>query len=221
MCRFCWPHLLCHFLGVERDLNFELRAAEACPNRDCCWQACVCTLCCPCEAVLCAHYLCCTPRKAYNSHVARSEARRAKRAGTVPSLPKKRPRDLSPPPARSPEPTATNPLVPRLPSSYGLLGKKRTMTSQQQSPFFKLSMELREKIYRAALGDYAIYIVHLRAKDGEKDGRLGCLKSKLSAGRDPLHVRPLWPQSYVNRHTPLDENFGPGLLSLLKTCKRM
>jgi hypothetical protein len=95
------------------------------------------------------------------------------------------------------------------------------MTSQQQSPLFKLSMELREKVYRAVLGDYAICIIHLRAKDGAKDGRLGCLKCKLSPGRDPMRARPLWPQSYMTRYSPLDEILEPGLLSLLKTCKRM
>jgi hypothetical protein len=90
-------------------------------------------------------------------------------------------------------------------------------------------------IYRAVLGDYAIYIVQLRAKKDPEGGhrrnrkhrpRMGCLKTKLVAGRSAVDAEPLWPKDYKDGFDIKDDNFGStgpdgGLLRLLKTCKRV
>jgi hypothetical protein len=106
------------------------------------------------------------------------------------------------------------------------------MASQQSAPFFKLSAELRVMVYRAVLGDHAIYIVHLLPKDTEgsslvnpRYGRLGCLKSKLSADQSLIDTQPLWPEFYMKgwwygKQNVLSSIAPDGeLVHLLKTCK--
>ncbi|PGH15023.1 hypothetical protein AJ79_02705 [Helicocarpus griseus UAMH5409] len=222
---YCRPALLMWACCGEPSEDSDIR-------RENCYLCafCFCILC-PIEICLYAYKLCNDWR--YDHTQAKCHRNSMIRA-SVPALPKRRRRELSPPPSE--RRSSRNPLIPMQPMRYGLGHRERTMEDQMSSLIFKLSPEMRQMVYREVLGDHDIAIVRMerhRGPDGKykvQPGRLGHLKYKKGIGQHGCIKKPTWLGKYLGRAgirpDPLNPEFesymrGGELLSLLKSCRRI
>ena len=129
----------------------------------------------------------------------------------LPSNPSKRDRALTLP---LPQPTELEKL------RSIVTGWHQTTHGQMQSIFFKIPFEIRASIYLLALGRHRLHIVHLSKRlahvrcewSGSGPHRCCRRKPQVLGYRNPMNFAP---RAYQER------DVRTGLLSLLKTCRRM
>ncbi|PGH09180.1 hypothetical protein GX51_00934 [Blastomyces parvus] len=214
--------------GEVSEVDSDTRRTE--------WICCVLCFWIVCPVIACMYgYSAC--QTCYFRHAEAKEHSRLITEASIPSLPKRRARNLSLS-ASTPRSSPHSPFVPIPPMLYGPKSQDGKLDAQASSPLFKLSAELRQMIYGEVLSGHEFAIMRIRscpvakqgsAKGKAQPGRLSHVEySAESEGGRKFIQNPPWLRRYfgIVGICPSPLNFEPNvpgekLLPLVKSCRRI